>query len=326
MWGRYHHMSVMRAHSELMDLLLAQLSATTGQAVQNLSHEEQSDLVNYLGETLASAEARWQKVRVPRERFVAYLVDRLPTDPPAELLLLTLQTMQTDDLYLACGCAEADAAALAEFEAEFVPVATLALRGMDKSGTLTDEAIQLLRERLFLGANGRAKKITQYLGHGKLSSWVRATAVRIALDQLRVAKREKLHHVNEKVLDAISGDNDPELAHLKKLYGSELKSAFGEVLRAQAPRDRTLLRYHYVDGLNIEQIGLIFQVHKTTTFRWLEAARSVLVPQTRKLLKQRLGLEQSALESVMRLIQSQLDLSIHRFLKTESLGTEPNEP
>jgi transposase len=37
------------------------------------------------------------------------------------------------------------------------------------------------------------------------------------------------------------------------------------------------LRYHHVDGLNIDEIGAIYRVHRVTAFRWLEKAKEQLV-------------------------------------------------
>ncbi len=282
-----------------------------------------SQLAERLAQVTRSAEERWVPVRVPVDSFVRYLADRMPKADGVDPLSV-LDTLRTDQLYLACACVAGVAGALAAFDREFFPTVTLALRGMDKTGALTDEATQLLRQRLFVSAQGRPPKIADYLGQGDLRRWVRAAAVRLGIDLLRSSKREELGREDEKVLAALPDSaSDPELAHLKKLYGNELKQAFGEVLRGLPSKERTILRYHYVDGLNIEQIGTIFQVHKATAFRWLERARGKIVPQTRKRLQNQLGVKAQELDSIMRLIHSRLDLSIQRFLETQSGGDDP---
>lgn len=290
-------------------------SSTDGQPPESGHSDE---LARALAEVIGAAEEYWQPIALPRELFVDYLADRVHLSAGIHLLA-SLNALHTDQLYLACACLAGNDAALRAFENEFMPSVSQALRGMDKSGTLGDEAKQLLRRRLFVAEPDRTAKIADYSGHGDLQRWVRAIAVRLGIDLLRAAKREDHGREDEAVLAALpSSEDDPELAHLKNLYGDELKVAFAEVLRGLPSKERTILRYHYVDGLNIEQIGRIFQVHKTTAFRWLERARSAIVPETRKGLQRRLGIRQPELDSIMRLIRSQLDLSIQRLLDSSS--------
>lgn len=261
-----------------------------------------------LEELYQSARARWPQVGIARRTFYRHLAERLPA---AETLLDALGQMCGDDLYLACGCAAGDPAALAAFESEILPVADHALRRLDGSGTIADEARQQLRERLFVALPGKPARIGDYLGHGDLRRWVRAAAVRIGIDVLRAGKREDHGHEDDRVLAALPDTSaDPELAHLQERYGAELKASFRAALDARSDKEQTLLRYHYIDGLTIDQIGSIYQVHRTTAFRWLEAAKQALVKDTRKRLQSQLAVSATELDSILRLVRSQLDLSI----------------
>ena len=71
-----------------------------------------------------------------------------------------------------------------------------------------------------------------------------------------------------------------------------------------------------LDGLSIDQLAAFYRVHRATTARWIEAARQAVLDGTRKELIRRLQLSRSELDSVMRLIGSQLDVSLSRVLKT----------
>jgi RNA polymerase sigma-70 factor (ECF subfamily) len=75
---------------------------------------------------------------------------------------------------------------------------------------------------------------------------------------------------------------------------------------------------HSLDGLNLDQIGAVHRVHRATVARWIAAARESLLERTRKGLEEKLQLQGSEFESLMGLVRSQLDLSIHSFLKKSS--------
>ena len=101
---------------------------------------------------------------------------------------------------------------------------------------------------------------------------------------------------------------------MKRTYSEQFKQAFGDSLQKLGPREQTLLRYHHVDGLNIDEIGAIYRVHRVTAFRWLEKAKEQLVKTTLETLRARLKLPAGELDSVLRMIRSQIHLSLIRHL------------
>jgi RNA polymerase sigma-70 factor, ECF subfamily len=58
----------------------------------------------------------------------------------------------------------------------------------------------------------------------------------------------------------------------------------------------------------------IYRVHRVTAFRWIEKAKEQLVKSTLETLRTRLKLPASELESVLRMIRSQIHLSLVRHL------------
>jgi RNA polymerase sigma-70 factor, ECF subfamily len=66
------------------------------------------ELEAQLVECVACATAAWPGLIVAEQVFVCAITDRLHGDSPAR----ALDAMQTNDLYLACGCAAGDRAAL----------------------------------------------------------------------------------------------------------------------------------------------------------------------------------------------------------------------
>jgi RNA polymerase sigma-70 factor (ECF subfamily) len=132
---------------------------------------------------------------------------------------------------------------------------------------------------------------------------LRATAVRAHLNVLRKGKKELL------------AEDDPELQHMKARYSGEFRQAFKDALDSLSDREKSLLRHHFCDELNIDQIGAIYRVHRVTAFRWLQKARETLVTRTQRLLRQRLKTTDAEFESIVRLIRSQVEVSIRRLLQ-----------
>src|SRR5580693_8964295 len=169
----------------------------------------------------------------------------------------------------------------------------IALARMRIGAPRASDIKQLVRQRLFVGggtsgAPTSAGKISEYGGRGDLRRWVRSVAVRTCLNDLRKGKREILVDDDQLIAQHAIAADDPEVEYMKRTYASEFHAAFAEALRKLEARDQTLLRYHHVDGLNIDEIGAIYRVHRVTAFRWLEKAKEHLVRDTLATLRVRL--------------------------------------
>jgi RNA polymerase sigma-70 factor, ECF subfamily len=75
--------------------------------------------------------------------------------------------------------------------------------------------------------------------------------------------------------------HEPEMAFLMKTYKRELTEAFEEALASMPHRDRSVLRHHYVEGLSIDRLGELYQVHRATAARWIARATDALSGRTR---------------------------------------------
>jgi RNA polymerase sigma-70 factor (ECF subfamily) len=111
-----------------------------------------------------------------------------------------------------------------------------------------------------------------------------------------------------------SADDSPELALLKRRCRDDVRMGFASALAALTARERTLLRQHYVDGLTVDMLAPLYQVHRSTCARWIDAARVKVLRGVRKQLRTRLALDDAELESAVELVRSQLDLSLCRHL------------
>jgi len=257
-----------------------------------------------LARVVSVARAPWPELTLADEDFLPFLLARLPAPPaaPEELLQLHLS-----DLYLLCAYRRGDRAAAQALEARYVPRMRAALRRLNMPPAEARDIEQSVCKRL-LEDQGAT-----FNGRGELVAWMVIAAVHAASSLRRKGKREV------ELSDAIAEDDDgsvedAELAYLKRRYREEFKLAFAEALASLSARDRTVLRYHAVDRLNIGQIGAFYNVHRATVARWLAAAREQLFAGTRAALMRRVNIGPAEIDSVLRLIQTQLDISLRRAL------------
>jgi RNA polymerase sigma-70 factor (ECF subfamily) len=266
-----------------------------------------------LGAILTEARQTWPGVALEDDTFWAFLARRMPPDRD---VLEVLEELKSADLYLACACLNGDDQAARAFEKEFFPVLDRALSGICGRTGQVDDVKQSVYQKVFVGEEGRDAAIHKYDGVGDLRAWVRVTAVRMALNLKRDGKRER--PLSPEILATIpkSGPG-PEEDYLKRVYSDAFKQAFGRALAALDHKQRNLLRYYYIDGLTVEQIGRIYRVHKATISRRLGEIRELLLTETRNSLVRELDVSRTEFDSIMRLIQSRMDISIFRFLKPE---------
>ncbi|MCH9680170.1 MAG: sigma-70 family RNA polymerase sigma factor, partial [Deltaproteobacteria bacterium] len=246
-------------------------------------------------------------------QFAAYMGARLPNgDDP----LHSLTQLHGPDLFLAASCAAGNAMALAQFEERFdVEVRTALARYRDK--VVEEDFRQALREKLFVTASERPPGISQYAGRGELRYWVKMTIVRALTDWMRrrnVRRREVT--MSEQTIDVLlAPTTDPEIEYLKSMYRAEFRSALAETLEQLETRERNLLRYSVADGLSIDEIGVIYRVHRSTAARWLNKARDTLIDGVSERLRRRLAVEPAEFQSILRLIQSRVDVNVAQMLE-----------
>ncbi len=258
--------------------------------------------------------ARWQEARAACPTFVVE-----PTEF-AEFLGARLQAVDAQqrsklrfaELFVACACQRGDSYALVEFERRIRPRLER-IAGRYLSGE-SDELMQTLQETLFLGRGGRPPKIERYSGRGDLAKWAEVVAARLALKMQKSERAAATH--DERALEAAvnDGERDPELRYLKEAYRPAFRDAFRSALASMTPKDRNLLRYRYVDGLQGNRIAILLDVHPSTVGRKLVEVGYRLRRRTLEELEQHMELSPSEAESVLRLLSSHLEASVVRHL------------
>ena len=110
-------------------------------------------------------------------------------------------------------------------------------------------------------------------------------------------------------------EHDPELQVLRARHGDAVPRPLRDAFAALPSRDRALLRMHFLDGLNLERLGLVFQVSRATAGRMMLATRTRLLDDTLALLRARLSLQPEELESLLGALRSKLDVSLHALFR-----------
>lgn len=259
-----------------------------------------------LAAMLQAGRAAWPEIAVDPEAYTRFVRERLGEggDPRA---------LHATDLYLACAAAAGDARALAAFERRYVADVPSFLARVERSPAVLEEVQQALRDRLFVAHPGRPPKIAEYSGRGTLGSWLRVVTLRV---HHNLRRQDRDHDpLDDEGPPAPLPDGSPELALLRAHGDAAFNQALRDAFAALSPRERSLLRMHFLDGLNVDRLGLVFGVHRATAARWLSAAREQLTTGTFALLRERLAVTEKDLESLMGLLRSRLTVSLRGVLR-----------
>ena len=240
--------------------------------------------------------------------FVAHLAERVAFDRRGAPVL---DALHAGALWIAFGCACGRADAMVAFETRYAHEITSALTRSFEYGIASD-AEQRLRDKLFLVGDGEVPRLASYSGRGDLRAWLRAAAVRMAIDLMRM---RKMIPVDPADLGDAHAAQDPLLAALKQRYRDEFRVAFAGAAAELTDRERTLLRYRFLDGLSIDEIGRLCRAHRATVARWIAGIRETLFEGTRTRLMTQLAIDDSDVDSVLRLIDSELEVSIDTLLR-----------
>jgi RNA polymerase sigma-70 factor (ECF subfamily) len=274
-------------------------------------------LEQYFGGAFERASQRWARVQPLRPSWGRAIADGLREPVPT---FADVDALRLDELFLTVACAEGNASALAHFERTFMRAVRRMISRLANSPSAQDEVLQRVRERLFVTVGERPGKIADYRGRGPLLAWLRVAALREALTLRRQARSSPDDGVGDIVEDEqVPSDVrrlDPELALLRARYGAQLRAVLCEAIESLPLEDRALLRLNHVDGLEIQDIARVYNVHRSTISRRLSAIREALAVATRRELRARLRVTSSEVESLLRMNDSALEVPLHDALAT----------
>jgi RNA polymerase sigma-70 factor (ECF subfamily) len=213
------------------------------------------------------------------------------------------------DVYLACGCACANAGALAEFQRSFLAKVPTYLRRMELSPAQVDDIRDELAEQLLVG-RGRGPMISDYKGRGPLGAWLRVVAVREAV-HVRRRQRSRASAVRPE-LDSRSRD-DPESKFMAQQHGRAVAAALSATIGGLSDEERHLLRMHFRNGMSIDELQWVFRIHRSSVARRLSRLREVILERVRGIVAEELGANSRELDSLMRDVDRHIDISLGQY-------------
>jgi RNA polymerase sigma-70 factor (ECF subfamily) len=258
----------------------------------------------------AAAVAAYPDVDVAAAAFAAELARRLGATAGPE----TLARVRADHVHLAIACAAGDPAAVRRFESDFLAEVDAAASRLRARPDQVDEVRGRLRRTLFVSEPGRPAALREFSGRGDLRSYVRVIATRELIRVINQGRRE-VGVPEDAFLDILMPAADPELDYLRDHYRADVNAAVRTALAALPDQPRALLRYSVVNGWSVDRIGALYGVHRVTASRWVAAARDQLGAAIRSELASRLAISVDEVDSIVRLVQSRVDLSLERLLR-----------
>ncbi len=242
---------------------------------------------------LAAAHAAWPGLVWEDASYAAWL--------STAALAAPLASYDAAEVVLCWAAGRGDPEAHRILELHFISHVATALSRFRESAAFVEEVTQRVRVKLLVVRGTEFAPIAGYAFGGSLAGLVRIAAVREALSLRRGDK--PVAPVEE--LEDVASDRDPELQLLKARYASEFELAFAAAVAELPSRDRQLLRLSLSVQASIDDIARIFQTHRATAARWLNSAREALAANTRRHLHVKLGLGESELTSLLRLVRTE---------------------
>jgi RNA polymerase sigma-70 factor, ECF subfamily len=259
------------------------------------------------------AAQRWPAFAVPDEVFLQHLGRCLAGEGPD--FVAALEKLEVADVYFCCACLQGIPAALTQLEQTHLASISAFIGHFDRSPAFVDDVASAVREKLLVnqGGNQAGPRLAHYLGQGPLHSWIAVVSQRTALDQLRQQKR--IVPMDDSALEShLSNSSDPDMALVKARLRGQFEDALRAALARLTVRERTAFRLTLIAGFPLEKVGAMYQVNASTVSRWLAKARETLLAEMQRFLRERQDLDPADLESMVRLVGSQVDISLSRLL------------
>ena len=226
-----------------------------------------------------------------------------------------VDSLNLEELALACACAEGQVAAWAYFLECHRPSLRAAARVIagDADGVELADSIYAelygLEER-----DGTRRSLFDYFhGRSRLSTWLRSIIAQRNVDRLRAAKRlrsldDEEHPVPEQ---GTAAPPDPDRPRFARLAHGALAAA----LHALAPPDRLRLSSYYLQRLTLAQIGRLMGEHEATVSRKLDRIRRDLRAGVEKVLRDEHKLSDAEVEACLDCAQDDVGLDLDELLR-----------
>jgi RNA polymerase sigma-70 factor, ECF subfamily len=249
-----------------------------------------------------AGEAAWPKIRLARDAFAAAIARH---GSPANV-------ERASDLYIAVASVEGNPRAIEAVRTMLASELHFAATKTTATADQISEAQARLSHVLFVDEPQRAAALRGYSGRGELVAYLRVVARRELFRIVNQGRREV--GLDADIIDCIVPPKDPEISLLRERYRDEVDRGLRIAVGRLDDRERALLRYAFVEGLNVDAVGKLYGVHRATAARWIAVARERLGTAIREQLAEQLAIELAEVDSIVRLVQSRIDASLDRVL------------
>jgi len=259
---------------------------------------------------------RWQGIPVQSEAFLRYSTKR-------GVALSTLSKEIGADFYLAFACSQRLVGSIETFHRMYGGRIAAIGRRFGESQSFADEILQRVFEKLFVAHSEREEPgIAQYRAEAPLSAWVNTVARRIAFRQVKSARPERL--LNEELLaQEISDVCDQELLLLREQHRDVVREALACALRRMPAREQRFLKMNLVAGVSMDRIGKIYGLSQSSVSRKIQRAISNVITEAKAEACEKLRISTGEADSIFKLIQSCIDLTLSNFGEASSALISP---
>ncbi len=271
--------------------------------------EGDATLAATLAQLRDTALAAYPDVALDAVTFAAELARRLGRAASPE----QLARVRADHVHLAIACVAGDPLAIRRFEDDHLDEIGAVARRLRARPDQADEVRDHMRRILFVTEPGRPAALREFSGRGDLRSYLRAIATHEVVRVINKGRRE-VSFTDDAFLDMLSPGSDPELGYLRERYRADVGAAMRVALAALPDQPRALLRYSVVHRWSIDRIGALYGIHRATAARRVAAAREELGAAIRAELAARLEVSVGEVDSIVRMVQSRIEVSLERLL------------
>jgi RNA polymerase sigma-70 factor (ECF subfamily) len=257
---------------------------------------------------LDAAAGHWPEVSLDGQVFRDYVRARSTPRPSGEAEVLRTPE-QIASLYLCCACVNGSEAACVAFQQAYLGVIRNAIARIFPDRPWIDEVAARFLAQLLVGKEPR---LTRYSGRGDLAAWLKVVATRAAIDAKRSRPERDEEPLSSSVQAAMS--MSPESLLFCRTHATSILDALGRATSALDKKQRNLLRLNYADGLNIEEIGALYGVHRATVARWLQHSRQSVESAVHEDLRVRHGLDAAEVRSLVQGARPYLEESLGKLL------------
>lgn len=227
-----------------------------------------------------------------------------------------VDSLNLEELALACACAEGQVAAWAYFLECHRPGLRAAARVIAGESDGADLADSIYAELYGLEErDGTRRSLFDYFhGRSRLSTWLRSIIAQRNVDRVRAAKRlrsldDEEHPLPEPGVTAPPADPD------RVRFARLAQEALGAAIRALSPPDRLRLSSYYLQRLTLAQIGRLVGEHEATVSRKLDRIRRDLRAGVEKILRETHELGELEVQACLDCAQDDTGLDLDELLR-----------